>query len=91
MLVDPQGRFMSYGQESDRYLKKAMELDPTNPRLYYLQGAGIFGSPEAFGGGKAKAKPVLEKSAELFSKAAPKPLYPSWGKKQTEEMLAQCQ
>lgn len=90
MLVDPQTRYMSYGQEANADLQKAMELNPDNPRLYYLQGAGLFGTPEQFGGGKDKAKPILEKAVELFKAEHPKPLYPHWGMKQAEEMLAQC-
>jgi ribosomal protein L29 len=71
MLVDPQNRWMSYGQEGANYLKQAKDLDPDNPRLAYLEGAGIFGTPEQFGGGKAKAKPVLEKAVSLFKAAQP--------------------
>lgn len=91
MIVDPQNRWMSYGQEAGAHLKKAEELNPSNPRLAYLEGAGIFGTPEQFGGGKAKAKPVLEKAVSLFKAEQPKPLYPRWGQKQAEDMLALCQ
>lgn len=90
MIVDPQSRWMTYGQEAGEDLQKAMDLDPNNPRLYYLKGASIFGTPEQFGGGKANAKPVLEKAVELFKAAQPKPLYPHWGQQQAEAMLAQC-
>lgn len=91
MLVDPQNRWMTYGQEADGYIQKGIQLNANNPRLYYLQGAGIFGTPEQFGGGKAKAKPVLEKAVALYKAEQPKALYPDWGRKQAEEMLAQCQ
>ncbi len=91
MLVDPQNRWSSYGQQSTAYLQKAKQLNPNNPRAYYLEGANIFGTPENFGGGKTKAKPILEKSVELFKAGQAKPLYPDWGKKQAEDMLAQCQ
>lgn len=90
MLVDPQTRWMTYGQEADAALKKGLELDPNNPRLYYLKAAGIFNTPEQFGGGKSKAKPVLEKALELYKAEKAAPLHPRWGKKQTEDMLAQC-
>ena len=90
MLVDPQNRWMSYGQEGANYLKQAKELNPENPRLAYLEGVGIFGTPEQFGGGKAKAKPVLEKAVALFKSEKPKPLHPSWGLQIAESMLAQC-
>jgi hypothetical protein len=33
----------------------------------------------------------LEKAVELFKADQPKPLYPRWGQKQAEDMLAQCQ
>lgn len=91
MLVDPQNRWMTYGQEGGTYLQQAKTLDPENPRLAYLEGAGIFGTPEQFGGGKAKAKPVLEKAVALFKAEKPKPLYPNWGLQIAEGMLAQCQ
>lgn len=89
MLVDPQSRFMSYGQEAAADLQKGMQLDPNNPRLYYLQGMSIYGTPPQFGGGADKAKPIFEKAMELFKDATPKPLYPDWGMKQTEEVLSQ--
>lgn len=91
MLVDPQARWMTNGKEASEALQKGMALDPNNPRLYYLQAMSLFNTPPQFGGGKDKAKPVFEKSVALFRAAQPKPLYPSWGKQQAENMLAQCQ
>jgi len=91
MIVDPQTRWQTYGQQAAAALKEGLKLDPNNPRLYYLQGESLFGTPEQFGGGKAKAKPVFEKSIALFKAAQPKPLYPVWGQKQAEDKLAQCQ
>ena len=90
MIVDPQSRWMTYGQEASGALKKGMELDPNNPRLYYLQAMSIFGTPEQFGGGKEKAKPVFEKAIALFKTENPKSLYPHWGQKQAEEKLVEC-
>src|SRR5207342_2404901 len=58
MMIDPQNRWMSYGQEAGAALQKGMELDPNNPRLYFLQGQSLFNTPVQFGGGKDKAKPV---------------------------------
>ena len=91
MIVDPQSRWMSYGQEASDYLQKGMKIDPNNPRLYYLQAMSVFGTPEQFGGGKAKAKPLFEKAVALFKAENPKPLYPRWGQDQAIEKLAECQ
>jgi hypothetical protein len=90
MLVDPQTRWATNGKDASAALQKGMEMDPNNPRLYYLQGMSLIGTPPQFGGGKDKAKPVLEKSIALYNSAKPQPLYPTWGRRQTEDALAQC-
>lgn len=91
MLVDPQSRWMTNGKDASDALQKGLAADPNNPRLYYLQGMSLFNTPTQYGGGKDKAKPLFEKSVALFKAAQPKPLYPTWGQKQAENMLAQCQ
>lgn len=91
MVVDPQTRWQTYGVEAGQALQKGMQENPNNPRLYYLQGMSLFNTPEQFGGGKDKAKPVFEKSVELFKAEQPKPLYPHWGQQQAVDMLAKCQ
>ncbi len=91
MLVDPQSRYMTNGQDAAAALQKGMAADPNNPRLYYLMGMSLFNTPPQFGGGKDKAKPVFEKSIALFKSAQPKPLYPTWGQKEAEAQLAMCQ
>jgi hypothetical protein len=91
MLVDPQSRYMTFGTEAGQDLQKAMTLNPNNPRVYYLQGMGIFGTPEQYGGGKEKAKPVFQKAVDLGSAEQEKPLYPHWGLDMSKAMLAACQ
>jgi tetratricopeptide (TPR) repeat protein len=91
MIVDPPARWMTYGQAAGQALEKALKLDPNNPRLHYLKGMSLFGTPEQFGGGKDKAKPVFEKAVQLYKEAKPKELYPRWGQKQAEDMVVQCQ
>ncbi len=91
MLVDPPARWASYGQTAAQALDKGLKLDPNNPRLYYLQGMSLFGTPEQFGGGKSKAKVSFEKAVELYKQSKPKDLYPRWGQQQAEDMIKQCQ
>src|SRR6202047_785384 len=50
MLVDPQSRFMTNGKDAATALQKGMQADPNNPRLYYLQGMSLFGTPPQYGG-----------------------------------------
>jgi hypothetical protein len=91
MLVDPQTRWATNGKDAGAALQKGLAADPNNPRLYYLQGMSLFGTPPQFGGGKDKAKPLFEKSVALYKAAQSKPLYPTWGQQKAEQMLAQCQ
>ncbi|WP_431212145.1 hypothetical protein ACQ86N_41380 [Puia sp. P3] len=91
MLVNPRERWATNGKDAATALQKGLAADPNNPRLYYLQGMSLFGTPSQYGGGKDKAKPLFEKSLALYKASQPKPLYPTWGQKEAEAMLAQCQ
>ena len=90
LLVDPQGRYMTYGQNANKELEEGLKINPNNPRLYYLKGQGILNTPDFMGGGKAPAKPILEKAVELFNVEKPQPLYPSWGKSRAVAALEKC-
>ncbi|MHA4810339.1 hypothetical protein ACX0G9_19655 [Flavitalea flava] len=91
MLVDPKSRWMTNGKDASTALQSGLKADPNNPRLYYLQGMSLFNTPAQFGGGKDKAKVSFEKSLSLFKSSQPQPLAPTWGQKQVEDMLVQCQ
>jgi len=90
MMVDPQSRYMQYGTAATNALKKGMQLNPNNPRLYYLQGMSLFNTPEQYGGGKDKAKPVFEKAISLYNAEQPDGFNPRWGKQQAAAQLALC-
>ena len=91
MLVDPQGRWQQYGAVVSTTMETAKQLDPNNPRVYFWQGQNLFGTPTQFGGGKDKAKPLFEKSIELYKTSKPvSSIYPNWGLKSAEGMLVQC-
>jgi hypothetical protein len=91
MLIDPQTRWQTYGAQAAQALAAAKKLDENNPRVYFLEGQSAFGTPVQFGGGKDKAKPLFEKSVALFETYKPASnLYPTWGKQQAKDMLAQC-
>jgi hypothetical protein len=91
MLVDPPARWMQYGGEASKALAAAKQIDPNNPRVYFLEGQSVFGTPVQFGGGKDKAKPLFEKSVQLFDTYKPvSELHPKWGKGPAAAMLAKC-
>jgi tetratricopeptide (TPR) repeat protein len=70
--------------------RKAIDLNPDNPRPYFLIGQNYFHMPEAFGGGHKAAKDWLEKADQRFtSYEAPSGLHPDWGKRYNDYMLEQ--
>lgn len=82
---------MKYSPLATETLEEAESLNPSNPRVYYLQGMNIFHTPKAFGGGKEKAKPLFEKAAALFENAKPATaLDPTWGAEYNKRMIEQC-
>lgn len=91
MTVDPPARYMTAKPVMDAALANAKKADPNNPRIYYMEANNVFNTPEAFGGGKEKAKPLFEKCVELYKNFKPaSALHPKWGQKQAEDMLAKC-
>ena len=80
-----------YGMQAGKDLEIATQLNPDNPRIYFLKGESLMNTPVAFGGGKDKAKPMFEKAIALYKVDKPKPLWPNWGRERTEEELAKCQ
>lgn len=91
MLVDPQARWMQYGQASMQFLEDAKKADSTNPRPYALQSISLKNTPEAFGGGCAASKPIAEKALELYKAFKPaSALYPKWGSEIAQSVVDGC-
>lgn len=89
--VNPMARGMKYGMESAKLLESAKALNPENPRIYLLQGQSAFYTPEAFGGGKAKAKPIFEQAIVKYAAFKPSDeLAPNWGSEEATRMLEIC-
>ena len=89
--VNPMTRGQKYGTISAEFRDKAKDLDPTNPRPYYLEGTAYFYTPKMFGGGKDKAKPVFEKALTMYDAFKPaSSIAPNWGKRAAQYFLKQC-
>ena len=90
MSLDPSQRAMAMLPKADAILANAIKLDPDNPRAYYIRGQDTFYSPEAFGGGKDKAKSLLLIASDKFAKASPAVFAPAWGKGNCVDLLKRC-
>lgn len=91
MLVNPMARGRTLGPESGRYFNKAIELNPENPRPYYLTGQSLFYTPKQFGGGKEVACPLLEKAVQKYENFIPESnIHPNWGKELAAEIFTKC-
>ena len=91
IAVDGFSRWKEYGKVYDSYIEKAKKINPENPRICFLEGQTPFYKPKIWGGGKDKAKPYFEKAKLLFVKENKSNiLIPSWGQKENEELLKQC-
>lgn len=92
MMVDYMERTAIYGPKATALLTEAIKLNPNNPRAYLLLGQNLYYTPSTFGGGKDKAKPVLEKSVQLYETFEPATeLDPIWGKAMAASLLKQCE
>jgi len=88
LSVDPQNRGQQLGMKSGALLSRALQLDPENPRVYFLKGQGLLYTPEQWGGGKPKARPVLETAIEKYSKFKPaSSIAPHWGEERCRAAL----
>jgi len=91
MGVDPMNRWQKYGKLFSENLESAKELNPDNPRMYYVQGTSKFFTPKQFGGGKKAAMPYFEKAEGLFAKETGGDITkPYWGKEHNQYFLLQC-
>jgi hypothetical protein len=91
ILVDPMSRAFMYGKQAYDFTQAAISFEPGNPRPYANKGMGLFYTPEAFGGGPAKAKPFLEKALENYKVYKPKnDLHPNWGMIMCQDLLKKC-
>ena len=73
-------------------LESAQELNPDNPRVYFLLGQQSYNTPEAFGGNKKNALALYEKAKILFDKEGNRKdsFEPLWGIETTLKKIESC-
>ena len=79
-------RAMFIGPEANKNAKKAIAIDSTNLRAYYVYASNDFYTPEKYGGGKEVEKYLL-KAISLPVQKIKNDYLPSWGKEESYEML----
>ena len=90
MAVDPYSRGPLYFEDFNYTLQKAKDLNPDNPRTYYLEALLTLNMPAEMGGGPTAAKPIFEKAVEKFEVFEnDNPYWPDWGEELTRDELEQ--
>lgn len=74
--------------KAEDWAQQALELDPTNPRAYFVSGSYDYHKPSFVGGGK-KAGKLLHQALDLYKDWIPNPLLPSWGMDSSYAKLVQ--
>lgn len=91
MMADPMNRWQQYGPAAAQALEKAKQLNPSNPRVYYLEGQDKFYTPEEFGGSKTEAKALFEESIRKYETFTPESaIHPNWGISQVRYFHSLC-
>lgn len=89
--VDPMGRGMTYSQKAAESFGKAKNLNPENPRIYFLLGQNLRYTPEQFGGGKKAACPYFLEAEEKYKSFKPETsISPNWGKEYNRKQAIDC-
>jgi tetratricopeptide (TPR) repeat protein len=92
ITIDPMTRGMELMPEMNKSLNKALELNPDNPRVYYLRATMTYHMPEAYGGGATIALPLYLVAVEKFRIFKPKTaISPNWGKEGNDAELKKIQ
>ena len=89
--VDPMGRGQLYSQKAAGSFGKAKNLNPDNPRIYFLTGQNVLYTPEMFGGGMEAACPYFLEGKEKYAAFKPEtPISPNWGKEYNNKHAVNC-
>jgi len=92
ITIDPMTRGMELMPKMNQSLDKALELNPDNPRVYFLRASMTLHMPEAYGGGAAKALPMFLMADEKFKVFKPETiLSPNWGREANESEMKKAQ
>lgn len=84
---------ISCGSKTNKFLEKAIETNPNNPRAYYQQGMMLYYAPAIFGGSKKKALvkfTIAKNKYEWELKNQKNQAFPNWGRDENLKMIKKC-
>ncbi len=91
ITVDPATRGQQYSGLAGQSFKKALTINPENPRALAMLAQMQFGTAKFFKAPFDEACATTHKALEKFSTyRSENPFAPAWGKGMTEGLLAQC-
>lgn len=83
---------MTLSMKNAELYKKALELEPENPRVVLSKAEWDMGSAKYFGQSTEPYCKDLKRSLELFANFKPESAFhPNWGKDRAEEVLNSCE
>lgn len=86
VFINPQTYGRKFGILSDQMMKRALKLNPDNPRAILVNAWVKYHTPKTWGGDKALAKKLATESLEKLA-SAPNGAEPHWGKAEAEAIL----
>ncbi len=78
----------SHLESSARLLKKAEELEPSNPRVLWVRGGVFLFAPPAYGGSPERAIETYHRQVDVSGPLTPRSPLPDWGKAEALMSLA---
>jgi hypothetical protein len=91
IAISPMSRGSQYAKVFREHMAAARALNPSNPRIYYLEGMAKYSMPKFVGGGKDVAMPYLAKADSLYARETNTDITkPYWGKQQNAYYLKAC-
>ena len=86
LQVNPNERGREFFVLAGDALNEAKQLNPENPRVYYLIGVNLLNAPESVGGGTEAACEFFQTAAEKFPNYTPQHvLSPTWGGEENQK------
>ena len=92
MVIDPMSRAPEYSPIIMGSYQKALQIDPNNPRAWYLLGQMQLGTAQFMGTGTEEGCKSIQNAVAKFEiQEQTSPIAPSWGAESAQQAAKQCQ